>query len=152
MKLHIIAVGTKMPNWVQQAYQDYAKRLPNNYLNLIEIPVSKKKQTQAIITEESQQMIQRIPKNAMIIALEVKGKSWNTETLAQQLQDWQRQGNDIALLIGGANGLAQSCRDQADYLWSLSTLTLPHGLVRVILVEQIYRAWSLNHNHPYHRA
>ena len=87
-----------------------------------------------------------------MVALEVKGKAWSTEQLAQRMEDWMAEGRDVALLVGGPEGLADACRQRADLLWSLSPLTLPHPLVRVLLAEQLYRAWSVVQNHPYHRA
>ncbi len=97
-------------------------------------------------------MMAAIPKGAAVVALEVGGKSWSTKQLAQNLDDWMSSGRDLALLVGGPDGLGVAARKAADQLWSLSPLTLPHPLVRVVLAEQLYRAWSILRNHPYHRA
>lgn len=156
MKIKIIAVGTKMPNWLISAYQDYAKRLPNHLtLSLIEIPLairSKKNQDAAHFKEEEgQAILKKINSEDFVIALEVKGQLWNTIELAKQLQDWQTLGRNICLIIGGPDGLSESCLQRANVKWSLSPLTLPHHIVRLVIVEQLYRAWSVLQGHPYHR-
>jgi len=156
MNIHLVAVGEKMPTWVQQGYQDYAKRLPRECsLRLVEIPPGKRGKNADIaraVRDEGQRMLAAIPKGARVIALEVDGRTWSTRQLAQQLDSWLAGGQDIALLVGGPEGLAAEARAAAQQTWSLSPLTLPHPLVRVLLSEQIYRAWSILHNHPYHRA
>ena len=96
-------------------------------------------------------MLDALPRGAWVIALDEEGEAWNTRRLASEMQDWMRQGRDVALLVGGPDGLAPACRERAGQAWSLSPLTLPHALVRIVVAEQIYRAWSLNSNHPYHR-
>ncbi len=96
-------------------------------------------------------MLDALPRGAWIIALDEGGEAWNTRRLASEMQAWIRQGRDVALLVGGPDGLAPACRERADRAWSLSPLTLPHALVRIVVAEQLYRAWSLNSNHPYHR-
>jgi 23S rRNA (pseudouridine1915-N3)-methyltransferase len=145
-----------MPSWVQQGYQDYAKRLPRECcLRLVEIPPGKRGKNADIaraMRDEGQRMLAAIPKGARVIALEVDGLTWSTGQLAQQLDSWLAGGQDIALLVGGPEGLAAEARAAAQQTWSLSPLTLPHPLVRVLLSEQIYRAWSMLQNHPYHRA
>lgn len=156
MNIHLIAVGEKMPTWVQQGYQEYAKRLPRECtLQLVEIAPGKRGKNADIaraLRDEGQRMLAAIPKSAHVVALEVQGRPWSTEQLAEQLQHWLSGGQDIALLVGGPEGLAPAARDCARQQWSLSPLTLPHPLVRVVLSEQIYRAWSILQNHPYHRA
>jgi 23S rRNA (pseudouridine1915-N3)-methyltransferase len=156
MNIHLIAVGEKMPRWVQDGYSEYAKRLPTECaLRLIEVPAGKRGKNADIarlIRDESERMLAAIPKGAAVLALEVGGRSWSTEQLAQNLDDWMGSGRDLALLVGGPDGLGVAARKAADQLWSLSPLTLPHPLVRVVLAEQIYRAWSILRNHPYHRA
>jgi 23S rRNA (pseudouridine1915-N3)-methyltransferase len=156
MNIHLIAVGEKMPRWVRDGYNDYAKRLPAECaLRLIEIPAGKRgKNADAsrIIRDESARMLAAIPKGAAVVALEVGGSSWSTEQLAQNLDGWMGGGRDLALLVGGPDGLGVAARKAADQRWSLSPLTLPHPLVRVVLAEQLYRAWSILRNHPYHRA
>jgi 23S rRNA (pseudouridine1915-N3)-methyltransferase len=156
MNIHLIAVGEKMPRWVQDGYSEYAKRLPTECaLRLIEVPAGKRGKNADIarlIRDESERMLAAIPKGAAVLALEVGGRSWSTEQLAQNLDDWMGSGRDLALLVGGPDGLGVAAIKAADQLWSLSPLTLPHPLVRVVLAEQIYRAWSILRNHPYHRA
>lgn len=156
MQIHLIAVGEKMPRWVQDGYSEYAKRLPTECtLRLIEVPAGKRGKNADVarlIRDESERMMAAIPKGAAVVALEVGGKSWSTKQLAQNLDDWMSSGRDLALLVGGPDGLGVAARKAADQLWSLSPLTLPHPLVRVVLAEQLYRAWSILRNHPYHRA
>lgn len=156
MNIHLIAVGEKMPSWVQQGYQEYAKRIPSECsLILVEIAPGKRGKNADIaraMRDEGQRMVSAIPKNALVIALEVEGKNWSTENLATQLESWMGQGRNVALLVGGPEGLSDEAKKAAHQKWSLSPLTLPHPLVRVLLSEQLYRAWSLMRNHPYHRA
>lgn len=156
MHIHLIAVGEKMPSWVQQGYNEYAKRMPRECsLNLIEITPGKRGKNADIaraMRDEGQRMLAAIPKGAKVIALEVKGRNWSTEQLAEQMDLWLNGGQDIVLLVGGPEGLSDEARAAAHQQWSLSPLTLPHPLVRVLLSEQLYRAWSLLNNHPYHRA
>jgi len=156
MNIHLIAVGEKMPRWVQEGFAEYAKRLPAECaLRLIEIAPGRRGKNADIaraMRDEGERMLAAIPKGARVIALEVDGRAWNTEQLAGQLEGWMAGGQDIALLVGGPEGLDASARQRADQLWSLSPLTLPHPLVRVLLAEQLYRAWSILRHHPYHRA
>lgn len=156
MKIHLLAVGQKMPAWVEQGYQEYAQRLPAEaQLLLREISPGKRGKNadiSRIMQEEGQRIQSAIPKNNHVVALDVKGKAWSTEQLAARFGQWMLSGQDVALLVGGPDGLSQACLDQADEYWSLSPLTFPHPLVRVILAEQLYRAWSVLRNHPYHRA
>jgi len=156
MRIHLIAVGTRMPAWVNEAYQEYARRLPREcMLQLAEIPLSKRRKSQTseqAAEEEGLQMLAAIPGDCTVIALDVLGKHWSTETLAGRLQDWLGSGRDVALLVGGPDGLSAGCLARADLTWSLSALTYPHPLVRVILSEQLYRAWTINAGHPYHRS
>lgn len=155
MKVKLIAVGTKMPNWVEQGYQEYAKRLPREFsLELVEIPPGnrgKNADIERAIRKEGELMMAKIHPSDHVVALEVLGKPWSTEQLAEQAERWKMSGQDVALLVGGPEGLAQECKQRANQQWSLSPLTLPHPMVRIILSEQIYRAWSLLQGHPYHR-
>lgn len=145
-----------MPRWVQDAYQQYAKRLPPECaLRLQEIPAGKRGKgadIRRLVADEGERMLKALPGGARVIALDVDGKRWSTEQLGVSLGDWMREGRDLALLVGGPEGLAASCLQRADERWSLSPLTFPHPLVRVILAEQLYRAWTLLKGHPYHRA
>ncbi|GAB4391719.1 MAG: 23S rRNA (pseudouridine(1915)-N(3))-methyltransferase RlmH [Gammaproteobacteria bacterium] len=156
MKIKLIAVGQRMSAWVTAGYQEYAKRLTADYqLELIEIPTKKRlKHThiEQLKQYEADLIKAKLSAHTLNIALDVTGKSLNTAQLAQQFAKWQQQAQDISLIIGGPEGLAPSLLAEADLRWSLSALTFPHPLVRIILAEQIYRAWSINHNHPYHRA
>lgn len=155
MDIHLIAIGKNMPAWVQRGYQEYAKRLSQDcHLQLIEISAGKRGKNAAIdriLQEEGERMLAAIPKNNYVIALDVQGAQWDTPTLAQQLQKWQLDGRSVSLLVGGPEGLAPACYAKAEQKWSLSKLTLPHPLVRIVLAEQLYRAWSILHHHPYHR-
>jgi len=155
MKIHLIAVGQKMPDWVEKGYQEYVKRLPASCsLKLVEIAPGhrgKSADIQRAIQTESDKMLAAIPSGARVVALDERGKSWSTVQLADQLEDWMQDGRDVALLVGGPDGLSKECKQRAEQMWSLSALTLPHPLVRVVLSEQIYRAWSVTQGHPYHR-
>jgi 23S rRNA (pseudouridine1915-N3)-methyltransferase len=145
-----------MPAWVVDAYREYAKRLPRECsLQLVEIPLGKRRKSpgsRQATDEEGQQMLAALPKDCTVIALDVRGNSWSTEELAVRLQDWLGSGRDVALLVGGPDGLSAACLARADLKWSLSSLTYPHPLVRVVLAEQLYRAWTINTGHPYHRS
>jgi len=156
MNIHFICVGNRMPQWVQEGYAEYAKRMPPECaLRLVEIAPGRRGKGADIsraIREEGERMLVAIPRDCGVLALDVKGKSWSTEQLAQQLNGWMGEGRDLALLVGGPEGLAESCLQRADGRWSLSSLTLPHPLVRVVVSEQLYRAWSVLRGHPYHRA
>lgn len=155
VKLKLIAIGKNMPSWINEGFTEYQKRLPPSItLQLIEIPLqkrSKKADTKKLMAQEGEQMLKAIDANDLVISLEVQGKPWLTDQLAQQLQQWHDDSQNIALLVGGPEGLAPACLARTQLHWSLSPLTLPHPLVRVIIAEQIYRAWSINAGHPYHR-
>ena len=152
MQIRILAIGAKMPDWVVTACADYSKRLPLNWLKIIEIPTRQKfKNTAMAITHEGEKLLAAINDRDKTIALDVRGSYWSTEELSRQLADWQMQGKTVNLLIGGPNGLSDECLARSQQHWSLSPLTLPHPLARVILVEQLYRAWSILQNHPYHK-
>lgn len=156
MNIYLISVGNRMPRWVVEGYEEYAKRLPGECaLQLIEIAPGhrgKSADTARTLRDEGERMLKAVPKGCRIVALDVLGKSWDTEQLAERLARWMADGPDLALLVGGPEGLAPACLEAAELRWSLSPLTLPHPLVRVFLSEQLYRAWSLLRNHPYHRA
>lgn len=156
MQIHLIAVGTRMPAWVTQGYEDYARRLPRECaLRLVEIPPGRRSRTQPTaqaVQEEGRRMLAAIPERAQVVALDVGGRAWDTPALADRLREWLQSGRDTALLVGGPDGLAGDCLRRAELRWSLSALTLPHPLVRVVLAEQLYRAWTIIGGHPYHRA
>lgn len=155
MKIKLIAVGTKMPDWVEKAYVNYAQRLPRDcLLELIEITAAKRSKNQLAeqwMEKEGQLILKAIDSSDWVVALDVKGKNWSSEHLAEQINQWQHKGCNVALLVGGPDGLSNECMARANDRWSLSALTMPHPLVRVVLSEAIYRAWSINVNHPYHR-
>jgi 23S rRNA (pseudouridine1915-N3)-methyltransferase len=156
MHIHLIAVGTRMPSWIRQGYEDYARRLPRECsLRLVEIPPGRRSRTQSpapVVEEESRRMLAAIPERSLVVALDVGGSAWDTPGLAARLQEWLQSGRDIVLLVGGPDGLSGDCLRRADLRWSLSALTLPHALVRVVLAEQLYRAWTIISGHPYHRS
>lgn len=156
MRISLIAVGTRMPAWVDAGFNEYARRLPPQCrLELKPIHLGhrgKTGNTHTAMAAEGERMLAAINPAHTACALEVGGNPWSTEQLAGQLKKWLASGADLALLVGGPDGLAADVRARAQIAWSLSPLTLPHGLVRVVIAEQIYRAWSLLHGHPYHRA
>lgn len=144
-----------MPAWVNAGCEEYAKRLPRQWLRLTEIPIAKRGPTvnrEQTVDKEWRHMKAALPKGGLSVALDEGGRAWSTEDLASKVDAWMHEGRDIAFLIGGPDGLAPECLALAEQKWSLSALTLPHGLARVMVIEQIYRAWSLLNNHPYHRG
>lgn len=154
MKIQLIAVGTKMPQWVTNGFREYQRRFPKEMpLELIEIPASKRSKNADIakILEQEGRLMLEKAKNTRIITLDIPPKPWNTPQLAKQLEMWKNDGRDVSLLIGGPEGLSTECKNLAEQSWSLSPLTMPHPLVRVVVAEALYRAWSLSNNHPYHR-
>ena len=155
MKLIIVSVGHKMPEWITAGFNEYAKRMPREAkIELLEIkpePRTTGKTTVQIMEAEAQRILAALPQNCLRIALDERGAQPTTRQLAAQMQGWMREGRDVAFIIGGADGLHESVKQAAQHLMALSTLTLPHAMVRVLLAEQLYRAHSLLHNHPYHR-
>lgn len=155
MRLRLLTITHKSPTWIQEGYLEYAKRLPAScQLELVEIPAEKRgthADMRRISERESQKMLAAIKPNHRVIALDVKGRQWSTEELSTQLSTWLQDGRHIDLLVGGPEGLPPDCVQKAELTWSLSKLTFPHILVKLIVAEQIYRAYSLLHNHPYHR-
>jgi 23S rRNA (pseudouridine1915-N3)-methyltransferase len=156
MKCRLIAAGTRLPDWVDEGFRDYQKRLRSPLvLDLVEIPIATRRageNPQRAITREGDHMLAALGKDDYVVALEVKGRPMTTEQLSAWLAERLREARPLVLLVGGPDGLAEACRTRANHTWSLSPLTLPHGLVRVVLAEQIYRAMSLLAGHPYHRA
>ncbi|MBI5450940.1 MAG: 23S rRNA (pseudouridine(1915)-N(3))-methyltransferase RlmH [Gammaproteobacteria bacterium] len=155
MRIHLLAVGEKMPVWVSQGYQEYVRRLPaDNTLLLHEVSAARRGKNPEVERwkhQEGERLLAAVPKGAHVVALDEHGEGWTTRQLAGRLEEWRRQGSDIALLVGGADGLSADCLQQARQRWSLSPLTLPHALVRIVLAEQLYRAWTVLQGHPYHR-
>lgn len=156
MKVRLIAVGTRMPKWVVAGVAEYEPRLPREWrFERVEIPVAARGNNADVARlkrAEGERMLRAIPPGAEVIALDERGETLSTVEWAAAVRDWQRHGRDVALLVGGPDGLAPECLARAQRLWSLSKLTLPHALVRVLVLEQLYRAWSLAAGHPYHRA
>lgn len=156
MNITLLAVGTKMPNWVEQGYREYAQRMPNLCsLKLVEIPAKKRGKnadTARILRDEATALQAAAPKGALVIALDRKGKHISTENLAQHLQSWIDESQDVTIMIGGPEGIAPKFLATVQTKWSLSALTFAHPVVRVMLAEQLYRAWSINANLPYHRG
>ncbi|MCP4413631.1 MAG: 23S rRNA (pseudouridine(1915)-N(3))-methyltransferase RlmH [Gammaproteobacteria bacterium] len=155
MRIRFIVIGKKMPDWVEHGYNEYTRRLPRELkIELIEIPLAhrgKNADIERMLAKEGEAMMAAIKKTDYVVSLDVDGRSWTTKQLAGQLQKWQGLGSDICLLVGGPDGLSPLCKNRAQQHWSLSTLTYPHPLVRVIVAEALYRAWSINSGHPYHR-
>jgi len=155
MQVHIIAVGGRMPDWVEAGFNDYAKRLPPALrLRLVEVPAGRRTKgadLARLLRAEGERIIAATPPAAHVIALERTGRQLDTAELARALAAHMRAGTDVAFWIGGPEGLPSECRARAAEQWSLSALTLAHPLVRVVLAEQLYRAWSMLQNLPYHR-
>ncbi|MGS0677110.1 23S rRNA (pseudouridine(1915)-N(3))-methyltransferase RlmH [Shewanella sp. 0m-4] len=155
MKIQLVAVGTRMPDWVETGFKEYQRRFPRDMaLELIEIPAGKRGKNAdiaRILQKEGELMLAAIPKGNHIVSLDLPGKNLTTPQLAEQMNKWLLDGRDVSLLIGGPEGLSPECKKAAAQSWCLSALTLPHPLVRVIVAESLYRGWSINNNHPYHR-
>ena len=151
----MIAVGMKMPAWVEQGFSEYSRRFPGDMsLLLTEIVAGKRGKNadiKRILQKEGELTLAAVPKGNRVVTLEVTGAPWDTHKLAKTMKGWQMDGRDVSLLIGGPEGLAPDCIKVSEQKWSLSSLTLPHPLVRIIVAESLYRAWSINNNHPYHR-
>jgi 23S rRNA (pseudouridine1915-N3)-methyltransferase len=159
LKLHILAIGHKPPDWVVAGFEEYARRMPREArIQLTEIksaPRSRQTPTAAavarILEAEKTRLVAALPPGCVRIALDERGKPLSTADLARRLTAWMQGGRDVAFLIGSADGLDQELKADADLLLSLSAMTLPHAMVRVLLAEQLYRAMSMIQNHPYHR-
>lgn len=156
MKFYILAVGNKMPDWVEKGYIEYAKRLSNDFsVHLTEIKPEKRtsgKKTAQILQSERARIVAALPTGCRIVALDECGKQWSTLKLSDQIVTWMNTGEPIAFIIGGADGLHPDIKTKAHHVLALSALTLPHGMVRVLLAEQLYRAVSIIKQHPYHRG
>ena len=154
MKLLIVAVGQRVPDWAQTAWDDYAKRFPSELkieLKAVKTEPRGSKTLATLYAAERQRIEAAIPRGSRIVALDERGTSLSTQALATRLTQWQLGGDDVALVIGGPDGLEPEFRKAAQERIRLSDLTLPHAMARVLLIEQLYRAWSINANHPYHR-
>jgi len=146
MRITVLAIGHKMPSWIEEGFREYAKRMPPEArVELIELKPGKDKD------DEGRKLLDALPQGAALLALDERGKAVTTQGLSVMLSDWMRDGSSPAFVIGGADGLSDEVKERAAKLISLSALTLPHQLVRVVLAEQLYRAWSILARHPYHR-
>lgn len=155
MKLLLVAVGTRMPDWVEAGYSEFAKRMPRELpLQLVEVkaePRTTGKTVEAMMAAEAQRLEAALPDRCRRVILDERGADLTTVKLAERMSRWMEDGRDVALIVGGPDGLAPSLKASADEALRLSSLTLPHALVRVLLAEQVYRAMSVLKNHPYHR-
>ncbi|WP_437882718.1 23S rRNA (pseudouridine(1915)-N(3))-methyltransferase RlmH [Pseudomonas sp. LRF_L74] len=155
MRIKLIAVGSRMPRWVEDGWQEYAKRLPAELaLDLLEIPLGtrgKNADVARLIRQEGEAMLAKVQPGERIVTLEVTGKPWSTEQLAVELDRWRLEARTVNLMVGGPEGLAPEVCARSEQRWSLSPLTLPHPLVRILVGEQIYRAWTVLSGHPYHK-
>lgn len=156
MRIKLLAVGTRMPGWVEQGYREYAQRMPKLcQLELVEIAAKKRGKnadTARILRDEAVALQDAVPNGAVVVALDRQGKHISTEALAEQMQHWIDESQDVAILIGGPEGIDPNYLASAQRKWSLSAMTFAHPVVRVMLAEQLYRAWSINANLPYHRG
>ncbi|MCZ6501411.1 MAG: 23S rRNA (pseudouridine(1915)-N(3))-methyltransferase RlmH [Gammaproteobacteria bacterium] len=155
MKIELLAAGTKPPAWIKEGVTEYQKRMPRECaLEIREIAIAKRFKNDSsgrLKSEEEKGIRKRFVKGARLIALDREGSLWSTADLASRMKQWMNEYSHIQMLIGGPDGLSKSCLDDVDDTWSLSRLTFPHFLVRVLVAEQLYRAWSMLNNHPYHR-
>lgn len=155
LRLSLITASNRQPEWVDAGADDYAKRLRGRCtLEIKVVPLARRTPTapaERAIQDEGKRMLAAVPPGAHVVALLETGKPWSTKELARKLEGWMQLGAPVALLVGGPDGLSPECVARANERWSLSNLTLPHGLVRVVVAEGLYRAWSLLENHPYHR-
>ena len=155
MKLTIVCVGHRMPAWIQEGFNEYAKRMPPEArIDVVELKPEERgagRSTDKAKAAEGERILESIPEGAAVIALDERGKAVTTQGLSVMLAGWMRDGSHPVFVIGGADGLSDDVKKRADKLVSLSALTLPHALVRVLLAEQLYRAWSILARHPYHR-
>lgn len=155
MRIKLIAVGSRMPRWVEEGWQEYAKRLPAELpLELVEIPLGtrgKNADVTRLIRQEGEAMLAKVQPGERIVTLEVEGRPWSTEQLAAELERWRLEARTVNLMVGGPEGLAPEVRARGEQRWSLSPLTLPHPLVRILVGEQLYRAWTVLSGHPYHK-
>lgn len=155
MHLDVVAMGSKMSAWVYEGVETYTQRMPPELkVQIIEVPLktrSKLSDLKKCMEQEGEMMLKKVPDQNYCMVLDRCGTEWSTEDLALELKSWMQRGQNISLLIGGPEGLSKACLNRSDQKWSLSRLTFPHGLARVMVVEQLYRAWSIISHHPYHK-
>ena len=159
MKFLVVACGHRMPAWIGTGFEEYARRMPREArMTLVELkpepraPHATEREVQRVLEAERKRIVAVLPKGCYKVVLDERGVSLNTRGLAGRIEMWRREGGDVAFMIGGADGIAGAFKTEADLLWSLSALTLPHQLVRIMLAEQLYRATSMLSGHPYHRG
>lgn len=156
MHIRLLAVGDRQPGWVDAAFNTYAGRFPREWRFRVDtIATAKRAKGQPAsraIAMEGEQLLSRLAPDEQVVLLDERGRQLNSKTLASRLEDWQLDGRNLSFVIGGPDGVSDACRERANFTWSLSDLTLPHGLARVLWAEALYRAWSLQTGHPYHRA
>jgi 23S rRNA (pseudouridine1915-N3)-methyltransferase len=155
VRLSVLAIGQRMPSWVESGWNEYSRRFPRGYsLELRELPAIKRGRNadiEAIRQKEGEALLTAVPASSCLVALDEHGKQWTTLELSSRLRSWMQEGRDVSFIVGGPDGLSKACLEAAELRWSLGKLTLPHPLVRVLLAEQLYRAWTITQNHPYHR-
>jgi 23S rRNA (pseudouridine1915-N3)-methyltransferase len=153
MQLAVIAIGRRGPAWLQQALADYLERLPRDFrIRLIDIaPARRAGNAAAAQRDEARRLRGAVPEDCLCVVLDERGRPIDTKSLARQMRAWRDENRGVAFLIGGADGTDPGLRREADAVWSLSPLTLPHGMAKLVLVEQLYRAWTILSGHPYHR-
>lgn len=155
MHIRLIAVGDRQPSWVDAAFDVYSGRLPREWKfrldRIATVRRAKNDKSKQAMEAEGEQILAKTGADEQVVLLDERGKQMTSQALASRLSDWQSDGRDLCFIIGGPDGVSSACRDRANFTWSLSDLTLPHGLARVLFAEQLYRAWSLQTGHPYHR-
>ncbi len=154
MRIRLLTAAGRPPHWALSAFSSYARRLPRALkFDAVQLPLARGHDNDPAraVADEGARMLALIGERDTVVALDEKGEAWDTRTLAARLHGWEIKGADVVLLVGGPDGLSTECLARADTRWSLSPLTLPHALVRVVVAEQLYRAWSINQGHPYHR-
>lgn len=155
MQIRLICVGTRMPRWVEEGFREYAKRMPKECeLILVEIAAGKRNKNAnlaQIRDTEGKAVLSAIGSSDYVVALEVEGRNCSTQSLSELLKEWMEGGRNVSILVGGPEGLSEACKQKAALHLSLSSLTLPHPLVRILFAEQLYRAWTILSRHPYHR-
>ena len=156
MHIRLIAVGDRQPSWVDTAFETYVQRLPQQWQFRIDLiataPRSKNSAAETAKIAEGKKVLAQVKAPECVVVLDERGKEFTSRELAARLDDWQSDGRDLTFLIGGPDGVSEECMERADLRWSLSRLTLPHGLARVLFAEQLYRAWTMTTGHPYHRS
>ena len=152
MHIRLIAVGDRQPAWVDEAFDSYAKRLPVQWRFRLQTVATASRGAQKRAAVEGERVLKQVKPAERVVMLDERGKALSSTAFAAELQGWLTDGRDLAFVIGGADGLSEECLKRAEFRWSLSSMTLPHGLARVLAVEQLYRAWTLTQGHPYHRV